>query len=198
MADATLHGVTAQTPKHLVIDAGVIVRNFVPATPMPALSTLDVIGATNGGVKIDIVETIFTPKIDGVRGPGIGERITDYDVKVSGNLAEVPRDVITDMLPGSSFATYSTTHWKVSPGEIASADYLTNVAVLITHSSNTALPVGAVVVIENARGNGKFSIDTKNGDNANLPFEYVGCVTASAPQDAPWTIYLPKVSGDAS
>lgn len=192
----TLHGITTGTPQHMLVDAGVLVRNYVHDTD---LSECDIMGATTGGIKVSIVGNIYTPKLDGALGPvRETERIIAWDTSMSGEWSAPDRDNITDIIPGAVVTSEDEDHWLISPGSVGPADYLTNVALLVTHSSDPTLPAGAVFLLKNPRGTGKLAFDTKAGENATLPFEFEGTVSAAAPQTAPWEIYYPKVSGDVS
>ena len=186
----TLHGITALTPTEMLIDAGVLVRNYVKGS---AMSAWDIVGATSGGASFSIEETIYAPKIDGAYDSVKGtERQTAYKVTLAGSIITINRDIITDVLPGSLYDSSDATYDKVTSGPITSADYLTNVSLLVTHSKNPALQPGAVLMVLNARGDGKLKIDTKHGEDAIMPFTYEGTVDPTAPQTAAYQILLPK------
>lgn len=194
MAD-TMNGLNTNTPQEFVLDAGVLVRNYVYNT---ALASCDVLGVTTGGVKVNITQNIYTPQIDGAYGPVVGtERVTGFDISMSGNLWACTTKSLMDMLLGAGF-TFDATHNHITPGPLVAGDYLTNIALLNSSSSNTGLAVGTAFIIKNARGDGKFSLTTKNGENAQQAFSYNGCVTVASPQSLPYEVYTPLISGAVS
>lgn len=190
-------GITTKTVTHRMFDAGLMIRNYDP-TKTAAQQSNNWMGALSGGCSFSVKEEIYTPKIDGAVAPVKGtERIVGREAKLSGNHIEIGRDVITDMLPGASF-TDEGAYAKIVPGAIGAADYLTNIAVLVTHSSDPTLPEGAVCLIKNARGTGELSLDFKFGEDSVLPSEFVACQDPATMSESIWEILLPEVAGDVS
>ncbi len=190
-------GITTKTVTHRVFDAGLLIRNYDPAQTATAQQS-NWMGALSGGCAFNVKEDIYTPKIDGAIAPvKQTERIVGREAKLSANHIEIGRDVITDMLPGASFTDEGAYH-KIIPGAIGAADYLTNIAVLVTHSSDPTLPEGAVCILYNARGTGELKMDFKFGEDATLPSEFVACQDPATMSETIWSILLPEVSGDVS
>ena len=65
-------GLTANTRKHLQLDAGALYKNYDPATDTPATAAAKLIGATVGGSTFAAVPEVRQISVDGVKGPTKG------------------------------------------------------------------------------------------------------------------------------
>ena len=195
----TLHGITATSPLDLIVDAGVLVRNWTPGS---AAAAWDIVGATDGGIKVTITPEIHMPSIDGAYAPVQGmERITKWDVNIDGTLKTIKIAAAMDLLLGASIANYAgapTQYYDITPGTMSAADYQSNITLLVSQSNVPLLPFGAALMIMNARTDGKFALSTKHADEGSLPIHYDATVLPADPQTAPYRILWPKVAGETS
>lgn len=189
--------VTDRTYENFIFDAGVLVRNYDAAQTLAAQEN-NWIGATSGGGSFMAKAMIISPKIDGIPDTSSvkgADRISGWSASIKANFIEISRDLITDMLPGTSF-TDDGDYDTIVPGDIALADYMDSLALVVTHSANpaTSAPEGAVFIIKNARGNGEFNADFKFNDNTVVAAEFVATYDGSAMTDPIWEILMPRAT----
>ena len=146
------HGITADTFKRLIIDAGAVYTGFTDfATP----GTL--MGATRGGSQFALEQEIKDMEVDGARGPTIGSRrITMVKASLTVNFIEHTLDNLKRAIVGSSSAV-SEVNWNEITRDlvIVDGDFLSNVAILGEVSGDTD---ALGIVLKNVIADGNFEL----------------------------------------
>ena len=118
-------GINANTPKHLLLDAGAIIKNYTLTSDV-ATNMANVIGATEGGATFAAVPTIHNVVLDGAPTHTKGlERIDEWVVTLSATVKEHTVESIKLALgaAASESATNPTGYTKITGKEdIADAD----------------------------------------------------------------------------
>ena len=124
-------GINANTPKHLLLDAGAIIKNYALTSDV-VTNMANVIGATEGGATFAAVPTIHNVALDGAPTHTKGlERIEEWVVTLSATVKEHTVESIKLALGAatSESATNPTGYSKITGKEdFEAADYLDNVA----------------------------------------------------------------------
>lgn len=194
--------VTERTNENFLFDAGLVVRNY-DKTKTLAAQEENWIGATSGGCSFTAKPNIIAPKIDGIpdTSPVKGaERIAGWEASIKANHCEISRNLLIDLLPGSSYSVEDG-YDSITPGQMDASDYVGNIAVVVTHSSAGAgaAPEGAVFILYNARGSDTgVSLDFKPNENSVLPAEFVACYDGENMDDPIWEILMPQATDAVS
>lgn len=194
-------GITAQTVKRIIVDAGAVYRNHGEATGM------EKIGATRGGATFTVERETREIEVDGTKGPVMGMvRTIRHTARLEFTLVEVskktwleltfgtatPRDV--DPVTGEvEVAATTGSHVEIIPSnDITLSNYLKNVA-LVGDVMNSSVPV--IIKILNALTSGEWSITTDDQDEGTLSVTYTGTYDPAAMNTPPYQILWP-VSAD--
>ena len=189
MKELMLTGVTADTPKNLQLNAGVLLKNFDIETN--TISDSDIIGATRGGGTLS-----FTPTIRQVEADGIPtnfksmQRIDEWTAQLQATLIEFRKDTLKLALGASVKEVDQTNYTELSVGhEVGDTDYSdmwwvgqtgdgSYLAVKLENSLNLA---GLSVTLTN-KGEGTYGITlTAHYQLSDLKDKHV-----------PFKIYVPK------
>lgn len=188
MPEVNFTGVTTETFKKLVLDAGAVYKNWGEVGEA-------VISATRGGNEFTVEREIRTMEVDNVHGPVKGaRRITGETVRIVANFIEFSLEMLLDALPGTT-STYNAeddTYTIRSSGEIADGDYITNIA-LVGKDSGTGEPV--VCVIKNALATSGLSVKLTDKNEAVVPVTFEAHYDPAALATVPWEIILPNREG---
>lgn len=183
------HGITADTPYRLVLDAGKVYKNFVdPANP----GTL--IGATRGGSTFTIETEYREMPFDGAKGPMKGgRRITKVTCKLVVNFIEVTKQMLLDALPGSeadTTTTLSPDHVTIRRAlQLGDSNYIDNI-VLLCQMSGGDSPLG--VGIENALCDGGFEMSFAENEESVLSVQFTGHFLPTDLDTEPWFLLYPE------
>jgi hypothetical protein len=164
------HGVTADTPKNIMLGAGTIHKGlkYIPATtgenPVAAHwnFTESLIGATSGGNKLSIVPEIKTVEVDGalvkVKGLDLKQGET---AKLETNLIEITPEILKTTVIGqlaeSDIEGYSLIESKP---DIEAGDYYENLAFVGKKTDGTPI----IIILDNALCTSGFEGEGKNKD----------------------------------
>ena len=193
-------GVTSNTASRLVIDAGVVYYNIdvtsledgtasTPVADAKASGTL--LGATRGGNVFSSGRTMREMEADGKLGPTKGfKRRQEVAATLQTNLLEVTADTLAKAFAGSN-STTAGSFTKLTGGEIAAADYLSNIALFGTYTSGTGDTDVVVVVLENVLAIEAPDFSLSDEDELVMPVTFGAHFDASTPTTEPWAIYLP-------
>lgn len=157
------HGITPETFKHLILDAGAVYKNY--GEPDEKL-----IGATSGGNTFTVEREIREIEMDGARGKVKGaRRIITENASLSINLLEMSVENfkmaltaadVSDVVDPDDGVTKIAD--KIQPrGKILDSDYIKNVALAAT-VSGTDQPV--VIILYNVLSDGEFSLQMQDKD----------------------------------
>lgn len=194
-------GVTANTPKHLQLDAGAFLKNFDPTTDTwETAKATKLIGATAGGGSFAAVPTIRRVEVDGVKGATKGfEALDEWVVTMTANVKEITADAIQLALAtGSSTATKSpasaepNNYNKVTAAnELADANYLTNIT-WIGRLSGSNQPV--IIVMKNALCTNGLTLTTADKAEGVIAMTFTGHYDPANLDAVPFEIYYPIIS----
>lgn len=189
-----LSGLTANTAKNLVLDAGAFYKDFLPASDTPATASAKLIGATQGGGSFSAVPAVRQIQVDGSPGAIRGLEVIDgWDVKLTTNLLEASLGALKLALGGVKEETPAQpAGYKKLTGnmDFADADYATNITWVGT-LSGSAKPV--IIVVKNALSVNGLNLTFKDKGEALVPVTLSGHYVVTALDDSPFEIYMPTV-----
>jgi hypothetical protein len=180
-------GVTADTFERLLYDSGMAYVNY-------GLGTQRLIGATNGGNKIDIIPAIRKMPFDGITDIDVigDKRMTGVSVKLTLNISEWSTNNVLAALPGAASATGATHDVITRIRQIASTDYFTNIAIVYEKSGTSEL---FIVKISNAMALNGLSLDGKDNAEAVNTIEFTAHYSTTDLATEPWSISNPLETG---
>lgn len=189
-----IHGVTVETVKRFLVDAGAIYINYGEASER-------LIGATRGGNGFVIEQEIRIPEIDGAKGPVKGSRrVISINAKITANILELTAENLLMLLPGAEKTDYPSsiakTHDKIlRDAEIAIGDYYTNVAIVgkISGSDNNFIGI-----IKNVLHDGNFEIGLEDRNEAGITAQFTAHYDAADLDTEPWEIRFPVIVPEGS
>lgn len=185
------HGITANTPNNLILNAGTFYKNLVYSG---GAWNGTILGATSGGGTISFTPEYFEPQIDGATVSvknmiwKVGETAS---IKVT--LTEVNPSLFTDALHlvASTADNVANVHtvWTTK-SQIGPSDYLNNIAYVGTLSSGTTI----IFILPNPICLGALEISPKDKENATYEVEFKGTATFAQEElnYIPYKIYYPQ------
>lgn len=194
-------GVTANTPKHLQLDAGAFLKNYDVTTDTWATAKgTKLIGATAGGGSFAAVPTIRRVEVDGVKGATKGfEALDEWVVTMTANVKEITADAIkmalatgtsTDMKSPNSAS--ANNYKKITAANaLSDADYMTNITWVGT-LSGSQLPV--IIVLKNALCTNGLTLTTADKSEGVIALTLTGHYDPSDLDTVPFEIYYPIIS----
>lgn len=183
------HGVTTDTVKKFLVDAGAVYVDY-------GLGTERLLGATRGGNSFVVEQEIRIPEIDGAKGPVKGtRRVVAVNARITANLIEITADNILLMLPGAEKADYPTsigkTHDKITrDAEIADTNYCTNIAIVGKISGSDENFIG---IINNVINDGNLEVGMEDRNEAGIATQFTAHYLASDLDTEPWEIRFPVI-----
>lgn len=189
-------GFTADTPKHLQLDAGAFLRNYdVSKDTWTTAKTTKLIGATAGGGSFSAVPNIRRVEIDGVKGAAKGlQDIDEWTVTMTANVKEITAESLKLALGAAKSESATTpagyTH-VTGKNQIDDADYLDNLT-WVGRLSGSNDPV--IIVVKNALSTNGLTISFADKSEGLIPVTVTGHYTADDLETPPFDIYYPKVS----
>ena len=189
-------GFTADTPKHLQLDAGAFLRNYdVSKDTWATAKANKLIGATAGGGSFSAVPTIRKVEIDGVKGAAKGlQDIDEWTVTMTANVKEITAESLKLALGAAKSESATTpagyTH-VTGKNQIDDADYLDNLT-WVGRLSGSNDPV--IIVVKNALSTNGLTISFADKSEGLIPVTVTGHYTADDLETPPFDIYYPKVS----
>lgn len=194
-----LTGFTANTPKKLLLDAGVFFKDFTVGTDTyeSARQAGKLIGATQGGGEFNATPDIRQIEVDGVKGRVKGLEVFDaWDVYLKANMLEISKDVIKMSLVASKETTVGN-YTKIEPGDtIELSDYIDNITWVGTISgSNT--PV--IIQVYNTISMDGLSLTTADKSQSVVSLNFHGHYTTDGDNiEKPFAIFYPTDVGTLS
>lgn len=182
-------GISSNTVKNLVLDAGAVYVNYGTVNEK-------LLGATRDGASFVVEQEVKEIEIDGVRGPLKGaRRVISEHARITCNILEVTSDNMKLALLGTSSVTDVGTGYDTitrSIAYVADSDYLENVA-LVGDLQGSSNPF--ICIIKNALADGNLEINTSDEDEASIELQFTAHFDPSAITTSPWEIRIPKVDG---
>ena len=176
-------GVTTNTAKRLILDAGAIYLNY-------GLSGETLLGATEGGASFVVEQEIREPEIDGLPGPLAGtRRVVAVHARITARLLEQTTENILLELAGATKETEGEYDIITRKGYvIPDTAHFANVAIVARVSGNEN---AIVCLIKNGLADGGFEFATEDGGEAGPEVQFTGHFTADDLDDEPWEIWNP-------
>lgn len=191
-------GLTANTAKHLQLDAGCFFKNYDPATDTPTSAASKIIGATAGGGSFSAVPTIRQIEVDGKKGAVKGfEALDEWVVNMTANVKEITADVLKLALTTGSSSAYTATAAAVSytkvvaSSELADSNYINNVT-WIGRISGSQNPI--IIVIKNALATNGLTLTVADKTEGVIPVTLTAHYTISDLETPPFEIYYPPIT----
>lgn len=188
-------GLTANTKKHLQLDAGALFKNYNPASDTPGTASAKLIGATVGGATLAMTPEVRQIEVDGAKGPTKGyEAIDSWTCTLTANVKEVTADVIKLALGSGASSTPSSpsNYTKVTiNGDIASTDYIDNIT-WIGKMSGSDKPM--MIVLKNVLSLNGFQFSVADKAEGNVPLVLTAHYDVADLDAVPVEIYTPVIS----
>lgn len=185
------HGITAGTPKELLLGAGAYYKDlkYVEGTGWSGT----ILGATQGGGKVSITPEYLTIEADGatVKVKGLEQKVGEV-ANMEINLLEIKESHLVDALHMEEDTSKTIPGYKVyrSKRNIGDEDYFDNIAFVGTLTSGEQI----IIIFENGIIEGALELEPKNKE-VSVFKATVEC-TASFEQDdlehLPYYIYYPQ------
>ena len=186
-------GLNANTKKKLVLGEGAIFKNFTVGTDTyeSAKAAGKLLGATQGGSTFTATASIRNIEVDGI--PGVVaelEEIDTWDVTLETSFLEVSVDTIKAALGAAKSSNADGYTHIEGRADFDSSDYFENITFVGSMSGSDA-PI--ILQVKNAIGNGNFSINIQNGDEAKVPVTFQGRYTIDTLSSPPFDIWYPDI-----
>lgn len=186
------HGITANTPKEILLGAGAYYKNLKYAENE---WTGEILGATSGGGKLTIEPEYMDIEVDGatVVVRGLKKKVSET-ATMEINLLEFNEANLTQALHMVEDTSEVVDGYKVyaSVRDIADEDYFENVAFVGTLTSGQQI----IIIFENAILTGAMELEPKNKEVST--FTVTAECTATFEQNdlehLPYKIYYPQVN----
>lgn len=189
-------GFTANTAKHLQLDAGAFLKNYdVTKDTWETAKSTKLLGATSGGGSFSAVPTVRRIEVDGVKGAAKGmEDIGEWVVTLTANVKEITADVIKTALGAAETAAADAPagYTKITAkNEISLEDYLDNMT-WVGRLSGSNDPV--IIVVKNALSTNGLTISFADKSEGLIPITVTGHYDPENLASPPFEIYYPKVT----
>lgn len=188
-------GLTANTPKNLLLDAGAFFLNYDPTKDTLETSQPKLIGATQGGGSFSAVPTVRQHEVDGAPANTKGlETIDGWVVTMVANVKEV---TITSLKTALGAVKVEQTisdgpegYSKISgKDKIEDSDYSNNIT-WIGKLKGSEKPV--MIVISNALSVNGLNLTVADKNEAVIPITLTGHYTLDDLETPPYEIIYPN------
>ena len=179
------------TFKNIVLNAGVLLKEFTPATP--AIADENILGATTGGINFTATPTFtdFGEDIDNCpKNMKELKKLDSWEVKMSGTFTTTSAALTALLMGAGDVGTTDTT--KVTPRvDVVSADFK-DLWFVCDYSDKNGESNGGycAVKIINALSTGGFSLQSTDKGKAQFAFEFTGHVSMDAQTVVPFEVYI--------
>ncbi len=172
-------GVTADTPKRVMLGAGVFAQGL-PTDTLPTAEEVlaGIIGATNGGSKIEIKPEFLDLEIDGVmvKTKGLTQKVGET-ATMETNMAEVVPEMIAKMVVGEVDEETTENYIKVtSKAKLVEGDYYKGLGFV----GQTLAGNPIMIIFKNALCTSGFSTEAKNKEQAVFTGTFECCADTDA------------------
>ena len=186
------------TFKNIVLNAGVLLKSFTPATP--TIEDANILGATTGGINFTATPsfTDFGEDIDNCpKNMKELKKLDSWEVKLTGTFITSNTSLIALLMGAGDVGTSDTT--KVTPRvDVAPADFK-DLWFVCDYSDKNGENNGGFCAIKiiNALSTGGFSMQSADKGKAQFSFEFTGHVSMSAQTVVPFEVYLKEGTEEA-
>lgn len=184
-------GVTADTPKNIMLNAGTLYKNFkYSSTKWDGT----IIGATSGGTKLTITPEILDIEVDGVlvKTKGLTQK-TGETATLETNMIELSKEFIkSTVIAGEGTSEDSRFDVLESKAHIEDTDYIENFAYVGFMSEGTPI----IIVFDYALCTSGIELEGKNKEAAVVPATFECCADLSEglTDTLPYHIYVAKTT----
>lgn len=195
-------GVTRETVKRLVLDAGVVYLNWGSDDPQKPPRIL---GACRGGNEFHVETEWRDMPFDGVSGLVRGaRRPISVTCTLTVNLVEIDPDLVKIAVPGADYDPAGQTavnekgttfpeelHYavkRVMENTIPDFEYF-NIAIVAMYSGTQA-PV--ICVLKNAMAGSNLELSFADADEAVMTITFTGSFDAENIDEEPWEVIIPQ------
>jgi len=182
------HGVTANTDKRIIIDAGAVYWKATDDWAVGAAGTL--LGATRGGSVFEINRTIRRIDPDGAKGPVKGfRRLEEVAATLTVNLLEITEANIQMMIAGSDLTAH-----VITGEEIDDTHYITNVVLVgtVTDPDLPGVDQPIICLLKNCLADGPFTLGMAPKEEAVIPVVFTAHYLPTDLDAEPWYIEYPS------
>ena len=186
------------TFKNIVLNAGVLLSSFTPATP--TVEDTNILGATTGGINFTATPsfTDFGEDIDNCpKNMKELKKLDSWEVKLTGTFITANTSLIALLMGAGDVGTSDTT--TVTPRvDVASADFK-DLWFVCDYSDKNGENNGGYCAIKiiNALSTGGFSMQSADKGKAQFSFEFTGHVSMSAQTVVPFEVYLKEGTAES-
>lgn len=194
-------GFTANTTKHLQLDAGAFLKNYdITTDTWESAKATKLIGATAGGGSFSAVPTLRKIEIDGVKGDAKGLKdIDEWVVTLTANVKELTAQALKvalasgDIADAKSPSSASANNYDkiTARNALADSDYLDNIT-WVGRLSGSQLP--CIIVVKNALCTNGLSLTMADKSEGVVALTMTGHYDPSSLDNPPFEIYWPKVT----
>lgn len=170
----------------LVLNAGVLLKSFTPATA----EVSGIVGATTGGLNLAATPTFsdFGEDIDNCpKNTKELKRLDYWEVKLSGTFVSVNADSAKAMIPGAAVVSN-----KITPKNDISDDDFDDIWLVADYSSKNGAKNGGYLAIHmlNSLSTGGFQLKTNDKGKGQFTFEFTGHYSITAQDTPPFEVYI--------
>lgn len=191
---ALYSGLTADSAKHLQLDAGCFVANYDVSKTYDQQKD-NIIGATAGGGSFNAVPSIRQIEIDGKKGAVKGfQALDEWEVNMTANVKELTAKSLKLALAAATSGSASNPSGYTEikgKGEISAADYHNNIA-WVGRISGSNQPV--IIVIYNALATNGLALSFADKSEAVMSVTLTGHYDLSDLDTPPFAIYYPNIA----
>lgn len=179
------------TFKNIVLNAGVLLKSFTPATP--AIEDENILGATSGGINFTATPS-FVDFGDGIDNCPANmmelKKLDSWEVKLSGTFTTADAALIALLMGAGDVGTTDTT--KVTPRVDVKTSDFKDLWFVCDYSDKNGETNGGYCAIKiiNALSTGGFSLQSVDKDKAQFAFEFTGHVSMDAQTVVPFEVYI--------
>ncbi|MDW5300756.1 MAG: Ig-like domain-containing protein [Sedimentibacter sp.] len=172
MPDIKGTGYTASTPDYYLLHSASVWLNVTYDEALGKFQAERCLGATVGGVKLIVENTIRQIEVDGVFAPAVGQDVLDgTTARMEATVKELTADLLTLSINGTKRAALSTEaptgYQVVEPkNKIELTDYISNIAV-VGKLSGSDQPM--IAILYNTISTGGLNMETKDKGEAGVP-----------------------------
>lgn len=182
------------TFKNIQLNAGILVREFNPATQ----EITGLLGATTGGINFTAIPTFedFGEDIDNCPKNTLElKKLTEWEVKMAGTFVTMTADTAKTLVGAADVDEFDST--KIIPrNDILAIDYEDIWWVGDYSDANNGDDAGFCAVhMINALNTGGFQIQTNDKGKGNFAFEFTGHYSMNAQDLVPFEVFI-KMGGE--
>lgn len=179
------------TFKELVLNAGVLLSSFSPATA--EVKSDDIIGATTGGLTFSAVPsfTDFGDDIDNCpKNMKELKKLDTWDVKMSGTFVTITTNSAQKLVAAADIDATDTT--KVTPRNDIDQKDFSDIWLVADYSDKNGEKNGGYVAIHmlNGLSTGGFQIKSGDKSKGQFAFEFTAHYSMDAQDTPPFEIYI--------